>query len=88
MDGRTEVFARMRLRCAVDAPAAEGMEWAQAPSVHAFEEDPMADSPTTEPRPEAPAGALHLPILGACGCGSGCGCGCQSGGSCQCGGSC
>ncbi|MFB7272903.1 MULTISPECIES: hypothetical protein [unclassified Streptomyces] len=48
----------------------------------------MADSPTTDPRPEAPAGAIHLPMLGACGCGSGCGCGCQSGGSCQCGGGC
>ncbi|MCB5908308.1 hypothetical protein [Streptomyces pinistramenti] len=30
----------------------------------------------------------HLPLLGACGCGSGCGCGCQSGAPCQCGGCC
>ncbi|WP_329456537.1 hypothetical protein [Streptomyces sp. NBC_01497] len=40
----------------------------------------------------APHGSLvqrpHLPVLGACGCGSGCGCGCQSGSPCQCGGSC
>ncbi|MFJ7998736.1 hypothetical protein ACIQ7D_16560 [Streptomyces sp. NPDC096310] len=51
----------------------------------------MADSPTTAPRqeaPAAPASVVHLPVLGACGCGSGCGCGCQSGGPCQCGGGC
>jgi len=29
---------------------------------------------------------VHLPLLGACGCGSGCGCGCQQGAPCQCGG--
>lgn len=55
------------------------------------EEDPMADSPTTAPRqepPAAPAATVRLPLLGACGCGSGCGCGCQSGGTCQCGGNC
>ncbi len=34
--------------------------------------------------PQAP----RLPLLGACGCGSGCGCGCQSGAPCQCGGCC
>ncbi|MEV7087803.1 hypothetical protein AB0O07_18220 [Streptomyces sp. NPDC093085] len=51
----------------------------------------MADSPTTAPRqepPAAPAATVRLPLLGACGCGSGCGCGCQSGGTCQCGGNC
>lgn len=52
----------------------------------------MADSPTTrveyEEAPADPRAARHLPLLGACGCGSGCGCGCQSGGSCQCGGGC
>ncbi|MFJ2111414.1 MULTISPECIES: hypothetical protein [unclassified Streptomyces] len=48
----------------------------------------MADSPITDPRRETPVAAIHLPVLGACGCGSGCGCGCQSGGSCQCGGGC
>ncbi|MET7766087.1 hypothetical protein [Streptomyces sp. NPDC005336] len=37
--------------------------------------------PASEQRPP-------LPLLGACGCGSGCGCGCQSGGACQCGGCC
>ncbi|MFE2559026.1 hypothetical protein OG361_21980 [Streptomyces sp. NBC_00090] len=47
----------------------------------------MAESPmTTDPRQEAPSGPVLLPVLGACGCGSGCGCGCQSGGPCQCGG--
>ena len=30
----------------------------------------------------------RLPLLGACGCGSGCGCGCQSGAPCKCGGRC
>ncbi|MGW0960289.1 hypothetical protein ACWD4K_14945 [Streptomyces gelaticus] len=48
----------------------------------------MADSPTTEPQQAAPAEVVHLPLLGACGCGSGCGCGCQSGAPCQCGGCC
>ncbi|WP_329065364.1 hypothetical protein [Streptomyces sp. NBC_01429] len=48
----------------------------------------MADSPTTDPRQDTPGSPVHLPVLGACGCGSGCGCGCQSGGSCQCGGGC
>ncbi|MFF5566212.1 hypothetical protein ACFY7Z_06570 [Streptomyces sp. NPDC012623] len=49
----------------------------------------MTDSPTTtDPRSEAPGSPAYLPVLGACGCGSGCGCGCQSGGSCQCGGGC
>ncbi len=48
---------------------------------------PMADSPiTTDPSAEAPRERTHLPVLGACGCGSGCGCGCQSGAPCQCGG--
>ncbi|MEW1700721.1 hypothetical protein ACIQCR_27510 [Streptomyces sp. NPDC093249] len=47
----------------------------------------MADSPTpTESGAEAPREVAHLPVLGACGCGSGCGCGCQSGSPCQCGG--
>ncbi|MFF9350794.1 hypothetical protein [Streptomyces sp. NPDC014734] len=48
----------------------------------------MADSPTTDPRQETSADAGRLPVLGACGCGSGCGCGCQSGAPCQCGGCC
>lgn len=50
----------------------------------------MADSPipvTTEHAASDDRRPL-LPIIGACGCGSGCGCGCQSGGPCQCGGSC
>lgn len=52
----------------------------------------MTDSPTTPARRERPsdghAPRTPLPLLGACGCGSGCGCGCQSGGACQCGGGC
>ncbi|MFE0423381.1 hypothetical protein [Streptomyces sp. NPDC058953] len=52
----------------------------------------MAESPTPDPRREAPAEASRdvnrLPLSGACGCGSGCGCGCQSGAPCQCGGCC
>ncbi|MFC7928996.1 hypothetical protein [Streptomyces cinereoruber] len=47
----------------------------------------MADSPMkTDSGTEPPREATLLPVLGACGCGSGCGCGCQSGGPCQCGG--
>ncbi|MCD2465408.1 MULTISPECIES: hypothetical protein [unclassified Streptomyces] len=49
----------------------------------------MAESPdttVTDSGAEAPREAVRLPLLGACGCGSGCGCGCQSGGPCQCGG--
>lgn len=46
----------------------------------------MAESPTTEPQQEATsADVVQLPVLGACGCGSGCRCGCQSGAPCQCG---
>ncbi|MFG3498623.1 hypothetical protein [Streptomyces sp. NPDC047928] len=49
----------------------------------------MADSPTTDqPRQDSSVEVVHLPVLGACGCGSGCGCGCQSGAPCQCGGCC
>ncbi|GHH85966.1 hypothetical protein GCM10018793_56000 [Streptomyces sulfonofaciens] len=50
----------------------------------------MAESPTTDVSQEehAPEAVRHLPLLGACGCGSGCGCGCQSGSPCQCGGNC
>ncbi|MEU4889466.1 MULTISPECIES: hypothetical protein [Streptomyces] len=52
----------------------------------------MADFPTTpSPTPtirEPRVTEIPVPLLGACGCGSGCSCGCQSGGSCQCGGSC
>lgn len=58
---------------------------------YAFEEETMAESPTTGPIPEQPAEAPGLPrlvLLGACGCGPGCSCGCQSGGPCQCGGGC
>ncbi|MEV5943511.1 hypothetical protein [Streptomyces sp. NPDC051994] len=49
----------------------------------------MADSPRNDPQQETPvppAEVLRLPLIGACGCGSGCGCGCQSGAPCQCGG--
>ncbi|MFB7863742.1 MULTISPECIES: hypothetical protein [unclassified Streptomyces] len=49
----------------------------------------MAESaPITDPQQETPLArdAEFLPVLGACGCGSGCGCGCQSGAPCQCGG--
>ncbi|MEV4948255.1 hypothetical protein [Streptomyces sp. NPDC053755] len=45
-----------------------------------------ADSAPTDSQQEAPRDAVFLPVLGACGCGSGCGCGCQSGAPCQCGG--
>lgn len=54
----------------------------------------MAVSPTPSgaaPASEAtvaPGAGRSLPVLGACGCGSGCGCGCQSGSACQCGNSC
>lgn len=50
---------------------------------------PMADSPNPafQDAPTA-VGRPLLPLLGACGCGSGCSCGCQSGGPCQCGGGC
>ncbi|WP_030906655.1 hypothetical protein [Streptomyces sp. NRRL F-5126] len=62
----------------------------------------MAESPTSPKSrtmgaacatgADAPRGGAaerpRLPVLGACGCGSGCGCGCQSGGPCQCGGGC
>ncbi|MFV2119893.1 hypothetical protein ACE14D_16220 [Streptomyces sp. Act-28] len=48
----------------------------------------MADSPMTRTEQEAPVEAPHLPLLGACGCGSGCSCGCQSGGPCSCGSNC
>ncbi len=49
----------------------------------------MADSPNPASQEEQPAvDRPLLPVLGACGCGSGCGCGCQSGGPCQCGGNC
>ncbi|MET9427453.1 hypothetical protein [Streptomyces sp. NPDC003036] len=49
----------------------------------------MADSPVSGTQQEAaPVEVVHLPVLGACGCGSGCGCGCQSGAPCQCGGCC
>ncbi|MZE52993.1 hypothetical protein GTY86_17225 [Streptomyces sp. SID5770] len=62
------------------------MEWGEA--IRASKgRDPMADSPmTTDSGPEPPREAVLLPVLGACGCGSGCGCGCQSGAPCQCGG--
>ncbi|CAL9300121.1 MULTISPECIES: hypothetical protein [unclassified Streptomyces] len=48
----------------------------------------MADSPTTRTEQETPAHPTRLPLVGACGCGSGCSCGCQSGGPCACSGSC
>jgi hypothetical protein len=59
-----------------------------------------ASSDSLTPRTPLPAESPHepaaerqhpprlLPLLGACGCGSGCSCGCQSGGACQCGGNC
>ncbi|MBM9620784.1 hypothetical protein [Streptomyces zhihengii] len=47
----------------------------------------MAETPMTDsPQEASPVGVDFLPLLGACGCGSGCGCGCQSGAPCQCGG--
>ncbi len=49
---------------------------------------PMADSPNPAPDAQTAVERPRLPLLGACGCGSGCSCGCQSGGPCQCGGSC
>jgi hypothetical protein len=55
---------------------------------YADEEGPMAESPTTDAQQETPVEVVLLPVLGACGCGSGCGCGCQSGAPCQCGGCC
>ncbi|MCP9958405.1 MULTISPECIES: hypothetical protein [Streptomyces] len=48
----------------------------------------MADSRTIRSGQEAPVETPPLPLLGACGCGSGCSCGCQSGGSCSCGAAC
>ncbi|GAA3488683.1 MULTISPECIES: hypothetical protein [Streptomyces] len=48
----------------------------------------MADTPATTDTPPEPGEVTRLPLLGACGCGSGCGCGCQSGAPCQCGGCC
>ncbi|WP_431962084.1 hypothetical protein [Actinacidiphila sp. bgisy160] len=45
------------------------------------------DQPSPEGTPQS-VGIRELPLLGACGCGSGCGCGCQSGAPCRCGGSC
>ncbi|WP_431034819.1 hypothetical protein ACQYWQ_13605 [Streptomyces sp. P6-2-1] len=42
--------------------------------------------PETPDETPTPAEGTRLPLLGACGCGSGCGCGCQSGAPCQCGG--
>ncbi|TKA08367.1 hypothetical protein [Actinacidiphila oryziradicis] len=43
------------------------------------------NSPDRAPQPIVRI-SKQMPLLGACGCGSGCGCGCQSGGSCQCAG--
>ncbi|MDQ1009949.1 hypothetical protein ACWD0A_08910 [Streptomyces sp. NPDC002867] len=49
----------------------------------------MAESPMTDsPQEASSVEVVFLPVLGACGCGSGCGCGCQSGAPCQCGGCC
>lgn len=55
----------------------------------------MTDTPTSTVNREQPSThneprtlRIPLPLLGACGCGSGCSCGCQSGGSCSCGGNC
>jgi hypothetical protein len=51
----------------------------------------MAESPSTPPNPaqprdtDQPADIRNLPLIAACGCGSGCTCGCQSGSPCQCG---
>ncbi|WP_344320567.1 hypothetical protein [Streptomyces macrosporus] len=48
----------------------------------------MTDFPTSPTTAERADERPSLPILGACGCGSGCSCGCQSGSGCQCGGNC
>ncbi|MBZ3907896.1 MULTISPECIES: hypothetical protein [Streptomyces] len=53
----------------------------------------MAESPASPSTPDPtltrdthqPTDIKALPLLGACGCGSGCACGCQSGNPCQCG---
>jgi hypothetical protein len=46
-----------------------------------------AQSPVRDQAPpEAAPLRTPLPLVAACGCGSGCSCGCQSGGPCQCGG--
>ncbi|MBP2054850.1 hypothetical protein J2Z21_007860 [Streptomyces griseochromogenes] len=51
----------------------------------------MAESPSTTPDPaqdrqtDQLTEIRSLPLVGACGCGSGCSCGCQSGAPCQCG---
>lgn len=42
-------------------------------------------NPTQEHQSEQPAAPRTLPLIAACGCGSGCQCGCQQGGPCQCG---
>lgn len=43
------------------------------------------ENPTQERESEQPAEPRGLPLIAACGCGSGCQCGCQSGAPCQCG---
>lgn len=48
----------------------------------------MADTPNPPTTPDRPENRPPLPVLGACGCGSGCSCGCQSGGACSCEGNC
>ncbi|MDX2698537.1 hypothetical protein PV416_31810 [Streptomyces ipomoeae] len=53
----------------------------------------MAESPASPSTPDPtqvrdtqqPADIRTLPLVAACGCGSGCQCGCQSGNPCQCG---
>ena len=47
--------------------------------------DTTAPDPTQQHRTDQPADTTSLPLVAACGCGSGCTCGCQSGSPCQCG---
>lgn len=61
----------------------------RAPVPGSFPESPIPAVTASENRAsEKRGGRRRLPLLAACGCGSGCSCGCQSGGSCQCGGNC
>ncbi|MCD0485555.1 hypothetical protein [Streptacidiphilus sp. ASG 303] len=49
---------------------------------------PTATDATPLEPPASHRSGIPLPVVAACGCGSGCTCGCKSGGSCRCGGGC